>query len=102
MYYKRYLKNKPTAVSLSYEKSKEGAPKVTAVGKGELAQQIINLAKENDIQIYQDEDLVNVLSLLEINSYIPIEVYGVVAEILCYIYEQKKPKSDEPNRDRSN
>ena len=38
--------------------------------------------------MHYDADLVEILSLLEIDSYIPLEVYGVVAEILSYIYKQ--------------
>jgi len=77
-----------TAVALQYEHMVDLAPKVVATGKGSFAEQIIALAKAHDIHIHEDAELVKVLSMLEVNSFIPIEVYAIVAEILSYIYRQ--------------
>lgn len=91
MYYK-YSKPKPTAVSLTYDREKDKAPRISATGKGELAKQIIKLAKQHNIPIHEDKDLVAVLSLLEVNTFIPVEVYAIVAKILSHIYQYKKNK----------
>ena len=85
--YNNFQKSKK-AVALEYDSIKEDAPKVLATGKGVIADQIINIAKSNNIPMHYDADLVEILSLLEIDSYIPLEVYGIVAEILSYIYKQ--------------
>ncbi len=39
------------AVALKYDREKQGAPKVVASGKGEVANNIIKLAQEHDIFI---------------------------------------------------
>lgn len=76
------------AIALGYDNTKDIAPKILATGNGVIAQEIINIAKSHNIPIHQDADLAQILSVLEIDSYIPLEVYGAVAEILSYIYKQ--------------
>jgi len=76
------------AVALGYDDKEDIAPKVVASGSGLIAEQIINIARENNIPIYQDAELAQILSVLEISEYIPVEVYSAVAEILSYIYQQ--------------
>ena len=51
-----------------------------------MAQKIIDLAREHDIPIKDDPDLVEVLSSLEINEEIPPEIYVAVAELLAFVY----------------
>jgi flagellar biosynthesis protein len=98
--YKNFQKNQK-AVALGYEKNQDYAPKVLASGKGMIAEKIIELAKENNIPLHRDADLVEILSVLEINEYIPLEVYSVIAEIFTYIYEEDaKKKQSEPPRDK--
>ena len=48
------------AVALKYEI--DNAPKVIAKGSGEIADKIIEIAKEHDVVLYQDSDLVKLLS----------------------------------------
>ncbi len=80
---KKYLKK---AVALKYDKDSGDAPKITAKGKGKVAQKIIELAQKHDIPIKDDPDLVEVLSSLEIDEEIPPEIYGAVAELLAFVY----------------
>ena len=82
-------KNKQ-AVALTYDKDKDQAPRVTAKGKGYIAEQIIELAREHNVEIRQDSDLVNILAKIELNTPIPVEAYAAVAEILSYIYRANK------------
>ena len=70
-----------TAVAVAYNPG-EVAPKILAVGKGEVAERIIETAKENDVPFYQDNKLAETLSRLQIGDTIPPELYEVVAEIL--------------------
>ncbi len=74
------------AVALKYEKDQDSAPKVIAKGKGKVAENIIELARKNDIPIKDDPDLIEVLSSLEINEEIPSEIYVAVAELLAFVY----------------
>lgn len=87
--------NRPIAVALQYVKDQDHAPRVLATGKGTIAEQILSVAKQNNIEIHKDAELAQILSVLDIDSVIPVEAYAAVAEILSYIYRTnanaKKP-----------
>jgi len=78
------------AVAIKYNKDKDRAPKVLAKGRNQVAQKIIDLAKENKIPVYPDKDLVQVLETLDLNFEIPPELYRAVAEVLFFIYSMNK------------
>lgn len=78
------------AVALNYEKDLDTAPKISAKGKGETANNIIKIAKENNIPIQKDEDLVELLSQIDIDKEIPSSMYKAVAEIFAFIYGLSK------------
>ncbi|MDD2895934.1 MAG: EscU/YscU/HrcU family type III secretion system export apparatus switch protein [Aliarcobacter sp.] len=75
------------AVALKYDIDKDNAPKIVAKGKAETASNIIKIAKENDIPIKKDEDLLELLSQIDIDKEIPASMYKAVAEIFSFIYE---------------
>ncbi len=74
------------AVALRYDAKRDTAPRVVAKGKGRLAEQILQLAKKNDVPVRQDANLVQVLSRLNLDQEIPPEVYQAVAAILAFLY----------------
>jgi flagellar biosynthesis protein len=74
------------AVALRYEPKREQAPRVVAKGRGYLADKILELAREHNIPVRQDKNLLQILSRLDLNDEIPPEVYKAVAEILAFIY----------------
>jgi flagellar biosynthesis protein len=74
------------AVALRYASDKQQAPVVVAKGKGQIAEKIIEKAKEFGIPLQEDASLVEVLSKLDLNQEIPAELYQLVAEILSFIY----------------
>ncbi|MDX1950521.1 MAG: EscU/YscU/HrcU family type III secretion system export apparatus switch protein [Rickettsiales bacterium] len=80
---------KQKAIALGYEMGVDEAPKVLAKGEGEIAKQIIKIAEEKGIEIKKDASLVEILSALEIDDFIPLEAYSAVAEILKYIYNKQ-------------
>ena len=82
-----------TAVALSYDPDKDLAPKIIAQGRGQLAEQIINIAKEYGVEIREDETLAEILSKLDLDTHIPLEAYAAIAEILSFIYKNKKQKT---------
>jgi flagellar biosynthesis protein len=84
------------AVALKYERGKDVAPKVTAKGRGAVADKILALAKEHKIPIEQDSTLMEALYRLDINEEIPEELYQVVAELLAFIYRMNKLKKGRP------
>lgn len=83
-------KNIKSAVSIKYNADRDGAPIVSAKGQGTVAERIIELARENNIPIKEDPDLVQVLSQVDINQEIPPNVYRVVAELLAFVYQVNK------------
>ncbi len=84
--------NKKKAVALKYDKEKNSAPKVTAKGEGEIAKNILKAAKEHDIPIQEDKDLVEMLSKIELDKEIPPNLYKAVAEVFSFIYKHSKLK----------
>jgi flagellar biosynthesis protein len=74
------------AVALSYDAKVNTAPKVVAKGRGELAANIIEKAKESNVPIQEDSSLVELLSQLQINESIPEPLYAAVAEVFAFIY----------------
>ena len=81
-----------TAVAIAYEPG-ESAPKILATGKGEVAEKIIEKAKENDVPLYKDNKLADTLSKLKIGDAIPPELYEVVAEILVFVDDMDRLKA---------
>ena len=87
------------AIALDYDIDVNQAPKVIAKGKGELANNIIKIAQDNDVPIKKDEDLVELLSAIDIDKEIPESMYKAVSEIFSFIYdlttlERKKRELD--------
>ncbi len=78
------------AVALKYDKDKDSAPKVKAKGKGETAKNIIKIAEEYNLPIKKDEDLVELLSKVEIDKDIPENLYKAVAEVFSFVYKITK------------
>ena len=86
---------KEKAIAVKYNKKNDRAPRVTAKGKGEIARKIIAVARENDIPLYQDNNLAEVLSALELNSEISSDLYLAVAEVLALIYTANQQMNKE-------
>lgn len=74
------------AAALGYDPETDGAPRLLAKGRGEIAERIVALAREHDIPIREDRDLVAVLAQLDLNREIPPELYRAVAELLAFVY----------------
>lgn len=81
------------AVALSYDATIQSAPKVVAKGKGMVAAQIIEKAKEHHLPIQEDASLVELLSQLQINENIPEQLYAAVAEVFAFIYNVDRQHS---------
>lgn len=81
---------KEKAVALKYDASTSSAPIVTAKGEGFTAKNIIKIAQENDIPIKKDEDLVELLSKVDIDREVPAEMYKAIAEVFSFLYTTTK------------
>ena len=93
---KKPYQNK-SAVSLQYEKEINAAPKVTAKGQGWMAEKIIKMARERNIPIREDKDLLNLLSEIDVGREVPESLYKVVAELLAWVYQLNKTYPDSQN-----
>ncbi|MCM3237739.1 EscU/YscU/HrcU family type III secretion system export apparatus switch protein [Heyndrickxia oleronia] len=82
------------AIALQYQSDKQKAPTVIAKGKGLIADQIIDTAKEKQIPIQEDRNLVELLGQLNINESIPEELYEAVAEVFAFVYRLDSEKKE--------
>jgi len=74
-----------SAVALAYDGG-DGAPRVAAKGRGLIAQNIIDKAREAGIYVHESPQLVALLMQVDLDSQIPQELYIAVAEMLAWLY----------------
>jgi flagellar biosynthetic protein FlhB len=89
------------AVALKYIVGEPGAPEVVAMGRGNIAQEIIIRGKEKNITVYRSPLLARALFFTsEIGKEISEKLYSAVAVALAYIYKIDKGELvDEPQID---
>ena len=92
------------AVALKYEVGEEGAPIILAMGRGLMAEKIMHLAKEKNINIFSSPLLARALYFTgKIGKEISEDLYASVAAILAYIFKiekgefLEKPEIEAPN-----
>ena len=83
------------AVALRYDTTKENAKKVVGKGQGKIAERIIKIAEENELPIKKDEDLVELLTKIDVDKEIPNNLYKAVAEVFSFIYNITNKKEVE-------
>lgn len=75
------------AVAIMYDSSKMEAPVVVAKGAFNMAQRIVEIAKENNVPVVQNVPLARAMyKMVEIDQPIPPELYVAMAEVLAYVY----------------
>lgn len=62
------------------------APRLIAKGEEALAQEILALAREHDVPLYEDAALARLLSQLELDQEIPPPLYLAVARVIAFAY----------------
>jgi flagellar biosynthesis protein len=77
-------------VAMRYDPGQEAAPRVIAKGRGPVAERILHLAEQHGILLWEDEDLVKLLGVLELDSEIPPHLYQALAEILAHLYRANR------------
>jgi len=77
---------RPLASAVALHYNGKDAPRVSAKGKGLVAETIIELAKQHRIPLHEDPDLLALLSRLELGDEIPRSLYVAVAEVLSFAY----------------
>ena len=85
-------KSKLKAAAIKYDLQKDKAPRIISIGKGSIAEKILELAEEHHIPIYEDKTMSELLAKLEVDTEIPPHLYTVVAELLAFVYQLDKIK----------
>ncbi|WP_460416189.1 EscU/YscU/HrcU family type III secretion system export apparatus switch protein [Pseudomonas sp. microsymbiont 2] len=81
------MKHKPPrqAIALSYDGQQ--APTLSAKGDDELAEAILAIAREHEVPIYENPELVRLLARLELGEQIPEALYLTIAEIIAFAWQ---------------
>lgn len=82
------------AVALQYDQARDRAPRVTAKGRGYVAENILAAAQRSTVPVYQNKTLVNMLMALELDREIPPELYHSIAEVMAYIYRMDRARGE--------
>ena len=90
------------AAALRYFPEKGGAPTIVALGKGEVAERMLETAKTSDVPIYGDASLAHTLNALNIGDDIPSELYEVVAQVLVFVSKLDNKYGERFGYDRRN
>ena len=79
------------AIALKYDIEKNNAPIVVAKGQDQVALKIIEVAKKYNIPMTENKPLARALfKTVELNREIPEQYYVLIAEIMAWVYSQKK------------
>lgn len=76
----------PTKSATALKYDGKNAPVIVAKGHGQLAEDIIALAKQHGVLIHEDDELNRLLSTMELGDNIPKELYIVIAELIAFSY----------------
>lgn len=75
------------AIAIRYRPGEDQAPRVTAKGKGQLAEIMREIARENGIPIVEDIPLARLLyRRVKVGRCVPMETFKAVAAVLAYVY----------------
>ncbi|MFA4967234.1 MAG: EscU/YscU/HrcU family type III secretion system export apparatus switch protein [Candidatus Margulisiibacteriota bacterium] len=78
---------KRAAVAMRYDVDRDKAPVILATGKGPIADEIIRVAEDNKIPLYEDPELAQLLAKIELDTEVPPELYVLVAEVLFFVFQ---------------
>ncbi|AXO62265.1 EscU/YscU/HrcU family type III secretion system export apparatus switch protein [Ectopseudomonas oleovorans] len=87
------------AIALNYDG--QTAPILSAKGDDELAEAILAIAREYEVPIYENAELVRLLARLELGDAIPQALYRCIAEIIAFAWylQGKTPEGFEQGQD---
>ncbi|POA18623.1 flagellar biosynthesis protein FlhB [Pseudomonas sp. FW300-N1A1] len=75
------------AIALKYDGAH--APTLTAKGDEALAEAILKIARDCEVPIYENAELVRLLARMELGDSIPEELYRTIAEIIAFAWKLK-------------
>lgn len=83
------------AIALAYAPG-DAAPRVVAKGRGLIAEEIINRAREHGVYVHQSPELVTLLMQVDLDDRIPPALYVAVAELLAWLYQVEQRSATAP------
>jgi flagellar biosynthesis protein len=84
-------------VTAALQYTGDGAPKVVAAGKGHIAAQILERAREAGVPVHKDPELAKALTDLALGQEIPEQMWTAVAQVLAWAYGLSEMRPT-PNR----
>jgi len=88
------MHDQDAAVALGYDPAKGQAPTILAAGYGEVAKKILELAREHNLHIHEDQNLVQLLARVPVGQEIPEDAFQLVAELLAFLYQTDQKLAD--------
>jgi flagellar biosynthesis protein len=79
------------AVAITYSAG-DAAPRVVAKGRGLIAREIVERAKEAGVFVHESPELVALLMEVDLDERIPAQLYIAVAELLAWLYHVEQAK----------
>jgi flagellar biosynthesis protein len=85
------------AIALTYDGRQ--APTLSAKGDDQLAEAILAIARDYEVPIYENAELVKLLARMELGDSIPEPLYRSIAEIIAFAWHLKGkfPEGRDPN-----
>lgn len=77
--------NEKRAAALYYDG--ERAPVVSAAGSGDIAEQIIAIAREHNVPLFENAELLRLLAGIDVGDEIPESLYLCIAQVIAFAYK---------------
>lgn len=85
------------AAALRYGAGEAGhAPRVSAKGRGLVADEIIERARHAGVPVHESRELVSLLMQVDLDAHIPPALYVAVAEVLAWVYRLQAARETPP------
>lgn len=75
------------AAALAYDPLRDNAPRLVAKGEGIIAERIIARAREKNLPVHEDEQLLRFLMKVDLDERIPEALYIAVAQVLALVWQ---------------
>jgi flagellar biosynthesis protein len=90
-------RSRRSAAALVYDaQGGDPAPRVIAKGYGQLAEMIVQRAKEAGLYVHEAPEMVSLLMQVDLDARIPPQLYQAVAELLAWLHRLESGAEDEP------
>jgi len=76
----------PVNVAVALHWDGQSAPRVTAKGRGETAERIVELARKHNVPIDQEPALIEVLAEVQLGTQIPDKLFVAIAQVIAFAY----------------